>query len=150
MSQNRSDLTEIELPPLSPEDRREFLKRAGRYAVGAPAAALLLQAASVPVRAQSYQPPGLTTETTIIVTTRPTTVTDTTRVTVRPSDRRLKTDILREGTLPNGLGVYSFRYTWSRKRFVGVMADEVEALMPGAVSIHRTGYKMVDYSALLA
>ncbi|SMF96660.1 Tat (twin-arginine translocation) pathway signal sequence [Methylomagnum ishizawai] len=117
--------------PLSAEDRRDFLKRAGRYAVGAPAAVLLLQAASIPARADAYGPPVSTT------------------LIPGPSDRRLKTDIVREGTLPNGLALYSFRYTWSQQRFVGVMADEVEAVKPQAVSIHRTGYKMVDYSAAL-
>ncbi|BBL76361.1 tail fiber domain-containing protein [Methylomagnum ishizawai] len=116
--------------PLSAEDRRDFLKRAGRYAVGAPAAVLLLQAASIPARASSYGPP----------------VTTTLNI---PSDRRLKTDIVREGTLPNGVALYSFRYTWSQQRFVGVMADEIEAVKPEAVSIHRTGYKMVDYSTAL-
>jgi hypothetical protein len=143
MSQNRSDMNENELAPLTPEDRREFLKRASRYAVGAPAAALLLQAASIPAKADSYGPGQTTTETT-------TTGTTTTKNTGAPSDRRLKTDIVHEGTLPNGISVYSFRYKWSRKRFIGVMADEVEAVIPAAVSIHRTGYKMVDYSAVLA
>ncbi|SMF96659.1 Tat (twin-arginine translocation) pathway signal sequence [Methylomagnum ishizawai] len=136
MNQNVSDIHPNESAladhpaPLSAEDRRDFLKRAGRYAVGAPAAVLLLQAASIPARADAYGPP---VSTTLNV----------------PSDRRLKADIVREGTLPNGVALYSFRYTWSQQRFVGVMADEIEAVKPQAVSIHRTGYKMVDYSAVL-
>jgi hypothetical protein len=117
--------------PLTDEDRRAFLRQASRYAITAPATALLLQAASKPARAGAY------------------TQTTTTTGFPHPSDRRLKTDIVREGTLPNGIPLYSFRYTWDRQRFVGVMADEVEAVMPGAVSTHRTGYKMVNYAMVL-
>lgn len=124
--------------PLSEEDRRDFLRRAGSYAVAAPAAALLLQAATKPAQASSYAP-----VTTPIAILPPTTTEGF------PSDRRLKTDIVRVGTLPNGLGVYSFRFTWDRQRFIGVMADEVEAVMPAAVSVHRSGYKMVNYAMVV-
>jgi hypothetical protein len=51
--------------------------------------------------------------------------------------------------LANGLGLYSYRYTFTRKRFIGVMADEVQAVMPQAVSVHRSGYQMVDYAMVL-
>ena len=61
------------------------------------------------------------------------------------SDRRLKTDIVKLGTLPDGLGVYAFTYIESGSRDVGVMADEVEKVFPDAVTEVR-GYKMVDYS----
>lgn len=61
------------------------------------------------------------------------------------SDRRLKRDIERIGTLPNGLGVYSYRYTWSEKPEVGLMADEVAAVRPWAVE--RVGsHDMVNYA----
>jgi hypothetical protein len=118
--------------PLTEADRRDFLRRASKFAVGAPATALLLQVASRPAKAQPYGPPPTTT---INIS--------------GPSDCRLKTDIVREGTLPSGIGVYSFRFHWDSQRFYGVMADEVEAVIPAAVAVHRTGYKMVDYSMVL-
>jgi hypothetical protein len=61
------------------------------------------------------------------------------------SDRRLKTDIVKLGELPDNIGVYAFTYIESGNRDVGVMADEVEKVYPDAVSEVR-GYKMVDYS----
>ncbi|MGC8470568.1 MAG: tail fiber domain-containing protein [Acetobacteraceae bacterium] len=122
--------------PLNEEDRREFLRLAGRLAVAAPTTALLLQAATKPARASSYGP--------ITTTAAPTTTEGF------PSDRRLKTDIARLGTLPNGLGLYAYSYRFAPDRYVGVMADEVEALLPAAVSLHRSGYKMVNYAMVLA
>lgn len=61
------------------------------------------------------------------------------------SDRRLKTDIVKLGELPDNIGVYAFSYIENGNRDVGVMADEVEKVYPDAVSEVR-GYKMVDYS----
>lgn len=60
------------------------------------------------------------------------------------SDRRLKTDVVRIGTTPEGLPFYE--YTIFGKRARGVMADEAEQLVPGAVVTHPSGFKMVDYS----
>ena len=66
------------------------------------------------------------------------------------SDRRLKTDVELVGDDSRGWGVYSYRYLWdapgTRRR--GVMADEVAPIMPAAVSVHPSGYLMVDYGAL--
>jgi hypothetical protein len=62
------------------------------------------------------------------------------------SDRRLKSNIVRVGTTVRGLPVYDYTIFGRRER--GVMADEVEKLLPGAVSIHPSGYKMVDYGRL--
>lgn len=64
------------------------------------------------------------------------------------SDRRLKRDIQRIGTLPNDLPVYSFRYLWDDTPRRGVMSDEVREVMPSAVLVHSSGYDMVDYSAI--
>ena len=61
------------------------------------------------------------------------------------SDRQLKTDIERVGTLDNGLPIYSFRYGGEGPITVGLMADDVEAFRPDAVTVHHTGFKMVDY-----
>jgi hypothetical protein len=68
---------------------------------------------------------------------------------IEVSDRRLKRDIRPVGVLSNGLKLYSYRYVWGATRVVGVMADEVESVMPSAVVTHRSGYKMVDYGKLL-
>tara|TARA_R110000822_G_scaffold42820_7_gene116096 strand:+ start:294 stop:1775 length:1482 start_codon:yes stop_codon:yes gene_type:complete len=62
------------------------------------------------------------------------------------SDRRLKSNIERVGTHPLGIGVYEYDIFGKRQR--GVMADEVETIMPEAVIEHPSGYKMVNYGAL--
>ena len=60
------------------------------------------------------------------------------------SDARLKTDVRKIDTRADGLGVYEFNYVWGGPRYVGLMAQEVQALYPDAVS-ERGGYLMVDY-----
>lgn len=65
---------------------------------------------------------------------------------IRYSDRRLKSNIKRIGTHPLGIGIYE--YNIFGKRDIGVMADEVMAVKPAAVSMHSSGYMMVDYGAL--
>lgn len=66
---------------------------------------------------------------------------------IMASDRRLKTDIKQVDTLPNGLGVYKYTYRWDKDTVhTGVMADEVEALIPEAVFTLPSGYKAVNYS----
>jgi hypothetical protein len=62
------------------------------------------------------------------------------------SDRRLKTDIKRVGTLENGLGVYSYRMKSGGPIIIGVMADEVEQIHPEAVHVMPNGFKAVDYA----
>jgi hypothetical protein len=62
------------------------------------------------------------------------------------SDRRLKSNIEKIGTHPLGIGVYEYNIFDRRER--GVMADEVEAVMPEAVVLHPSGYKMVNYGML--
>jgi len=63
------------------------------------------------------------------------------------SDRRLKSNIVRVGDHPLGIGVYEYDIFGGRQR--GVMADEVEKVMPDAVLEHPSGYKMVNYGKLL-
>lgn len=71
-----------------------------------------------------------------------------------PSDRSTKEEIVRIGDHPLGIGLYLFDYrpefrdASGHGRQFGVMADEVEAVMPEAVSVHPDGYKMVDYTML--
>ena len=64
-----------------------------------------------------------------------------------PSDRRLKTNIQLIGKHDNGMNIYSWDYVWG-EHSRGVMADEVEEIMPEAVVMHPTGFKMVNYSML--
>jgi len=66
----------------------------------------------------------------------------------RRSDIRLKHDIILLGRLDNGLGFYRFAYNGGDKSYVGVMAQEVEAVMPEAVTRGRDGYLRVYYDKL--
>lgn len=61
------------------------------------------------------------------------------------SDRRMKRDIERVGTTPGGHNLYRFRYLHDDKLHIGVMAQEIEQVIPDAV-IDRNGVKYVDYS----
>lgn len=62
------------------------------------------------------------------------------------SDRRLKSNIVRVGTHPLGIGIYEYDLFGERQR--GVMADEVETVVPEAVVTGANGYKMVNYGLL--
>lgn len=62
------------------------------------------------------------------------------------SDRRLKSNIVRVGTHPLGIGIYA--YDIFGRRDIGVMADEVLAVLPVAVSMHPSGFMQVDYGRL--
>jgi hypothetical protein len=52
------------------------------------------------------------------------------------------------GHLDNGLGLYRFSYNGGDKVYVGVMAQEVQAVMPEAVVRGNDGYLLVDYDRL--
>lgn len=64
------------------------------------------------------------------------------------SDRRTKRDIERIGVLDSGIPVYRYRYVGDTKLQVGVMADEVEQINPGAVVTGDDGFKRVNYGML--
>jgi len=66
----------------------------------------------------------------------------------RRSDIALKHDIVLLGHLSNGLGYYRFSYIGSDKAYVGVMAQEVEQVMPDAVTRGSDGYLRVYYEKL--
>jgi hypothetical protein len=66
----------------------------------------------------------------------------------RRSDLRLKHDVALLGVMPNGLGFYRFVYNGGKTSFVGVMAQEVERVMPQAVFRGRDGYLRVDYDRI--
>jgi hypothetical protein len=69
------------------------------------------------------------------------------------SDPKIKENIKKVGEF-NGFNVYAFTYKPEYQdehgfglRF-GVMADEVEKVIPEAVSLHKDGYRMVNYAML--
>jgi hypothetical protein len=68
------------------------------------------------------------------------------------SDERLKTDIKKIGSLDNGLNLDSYNYKdgydLPEGRQVGVMAQEVEKVMPEAVVEMDNGFKGVNYAML--
>jgi hypothetical protein len=66
----------------------------------------------------------------------------------RRSDVTLKHDIALLGNLPNGIGYYRFSYIGSNRVYVGVMAQEVQTVMPKAVVRDRDGSLRVLYDKL--
>lgn len=72
------------------------------------------------------------------------------------SDVKLKKNIKRVGKLPNGLNVYTWEWTEEAKVLVnkqptiGVIAQEVQEVLPEAVATHSDGYLVVDYSKVIA
>jgi hypothetical protein len=66
----------------------------------------------------------------------------------RRSDVNVKHDITLLGQLDKGLGFYRFSYNGSDKAYVGVMAQEVQVVMPDAVSRGRDGTLRVHYEML--
>lgn len=67
------------------------------------------------------------------------------------SDGRTKTIIKAAGELPNGIKLYLFEYKpefrekWGDGQYIGVIAQEVEKVIPEAVTEGDDGYKVVDY-----
>ena len=61
------------------------------------------------------------------------------------SDRRLKSNIVKVGEHKLGFGIYEYDIFGHRQ--TGFLADEVEKVIPEAVSEHL-GMKMVDYGRL--
>ena len=66
----------------------------------------------------------------------------------RRSDIRLKHDIVLLGRLDDGLGYYRFVYNGGHTAYVGVMAQEVQTVMPEAVMRGADGYLRVSYDRL--
>jgi hypothetical protein len=62
------------------------------------------------------------------------------------SDIRLKSNIVRVGTHPLGVGIYEYDIFGERRR--GVMAHEMLKVAPERVYTHPSGYLMVDYGGL--
>ena len=74
------------------------------------------------------------------------------------SDIRMKENIEKVGKMANGLNIYTYEYKPEFRndpfaghgKHIGVMAQEVEEIMPEAVITRLDGYKMVNYGALNA
>ena len=64
------------------------------------------------------------------------------------SDARQKRDLQQLDILPNGIKLYRYRYRWSATEYVGVLAQEVAALVPEAVSKDAHDFLLVDYRRL--
>jgi Chaperone of endosialidase len=67
---------------------------------------------------------------------------------VTPSDRRLKTDVVRIGAHALGFGIYRFKYLWSEEEYIGVLAQEVAEVLPSAVVRQPNSFFAVDYAAI--
>lgn len=61
------------------------------------------------------------------------------------SDIRIKKNIRRIGKTPLGIPVYLFNYLWDNILRIGVMAQEVEKIIPEAVLTNAEGIKFVNY-----
>lgn len=61
------------------------------------------------------------------------------------SDERLKKDIKLVGKTFDGENIYTYRMRGGGPKMMGVMAQELEESNPQAVSVHPSGYRMVDY-----
>ncbi len=66
----------------------------------------------------------------------------------RRSDIRLKHDLVLLGHLDSGIGFYRFAYNGGDKAYVGVLAQEVQDVLPQAVTRDRDGYLRVYYDKL--
>lgn len=65
------------------------------------------------------------------------------------SDRRLKTDIRRVGTLDNGIPIYVYRMGGQGPYLMGVMAQEAAEVRPDAVVQDASGYLKVRYDLVV-
>ena len=81
-------------------------------------------------------------------------VSNTAKARKKPSDPSVKQNVVRIGTHPLGVGLYLFEYKPGfraddhHRRHFGVMADEVEQVMPAAVSRDENGIRHVDHALL--
>jgi hypothetical protein len=66
----------------------------------------------------------------------------------RRSDITVKHDVVLLGHLANGLGYYRFSYNGGDRAYVGVIAQEVQQVMPQAVIRDREGYLRVYYGKI--
>jgi len=75
-------------------------------------------------------------------------ISEATPISEKPSDIRLKRDVVLLAVLATGIRLYRYRYFWSDQVYVGVMAQEVQEIMPEAVAHGPDGFLRVDYQRL--
>ena len=109
---------------------------------------------------KKYKSPGLTCYGCVSVLTQAGTkgssenATSTGKAFMATCDMRLKQNVVLVGRHPSGFGLYLFDYKpefselYGIGRQFGVMAQEVEAVVPDAVSTYADGYKRVNYAML--
>ncbi len=68
---------------------------------------------------------------------------------IMASDRRLKKNIRKIGKTPSGFNVYEFEYKSGGGKQTGVMAQEIEKIIPNAVITMPNGYKTVNYAMVV-
>jgi len=61
------------------------------------------------------------------------------------SDIRLKKNITRLGMTPKGIPLYSYNYLWDDELHIGVLAQQIEEIIPEAVIINEHGFRSVNY-----
>jgi hypothetical protein len=119
------------------EDKRATLRR------------LMLKGAFVAPVVASFAMAGLTVDAVAQCAPNTTcTVTVSGRPVMLPSDRRLKTGVVRIGSHELGFGIYRFHYLWSEQEHIGVLAQEVAEVRPDAVVRGPDGFLRVDYAAI--
>ena len=64
------------------------------------------------------------------------------------SDPRLKEHVVKVGESDRGFGIYEFSFKGDDTRWRGVMADEIEKLIPEAIQVDMDGYRHVNYTML--
>ena len=65
---------------------------------------------------------------------------------ISSSDIRLKKHLVRLGSTPKGIPLYAFKYLWDDKTtYIGVLAQQIEDIIPEAVITNDNGFKLVDY-----
>lgn len=62
------------------------------------------------------------------------------------SDKRLKKSIKKIGKTPSGFNVYEFKYIGGGIKQKGLMAQEIELIIPDAVIVMPNGFKAVNYA----
>jgi len=116
------------------------------------------QAPTVTPAKKPYQTPKLTTYGEVRVLTQASTSGSSEGSSgsgiMMPSDSRLKENIVPVGRHPMGLNLYLFDYKapfqarYGAGRRFGVIADEVEKVLPAAVKLNEHGHKTVDLAML--
>jgi len=66
-----------------------------------------------------------------------------------PSDIRLKENITKVGVTNDGINLYRYRFIGEETYEIGVIAQEVQEIIPSAVFTGDDGYLRVDYGQIL-